>query len=171
MALIVETGQGLSDAESYASVSDATAYHAARGNPAAWSSASLAAQETALRSATDYIERKYASRWKGQRWLSTQRLAWPRSRVEVDAMLLPLSPLPRELREATFEMALRYVSGTTELIPDVTSPGTIKEESVKVGEIETKTVYMGGKIQQTDFAEVRVLIAPLVESGSFASLA
>lgn len=54
MALIVEDGTGLADAESYLSVADADTYHADRNNEA-WQDYSTAEKEAALRKATQYI--------------------------------------------------------------------------------------------------------------------
>lgn len=99
MTLIVEDGSGRADAESYISVSDATAYHAAMGNTA-WSAADPVAQEAALRRATQYLDAHY--RFAGSRLTEMQALAWPR-----DAAEWPV----RSVLDATCEGALRALSG------------------------------------------------------------
>ena len=81
MSLIVEDGTGRADAESYASVSVADAYHTARGNTAWAALATTALKEAALRKATDYLGQTYGLRWKGYRMTTTQALDWPRELV------------------------------------------------------------------------------------------
>lgn len=164
MALVVETGEGLADAESYLSVSDCTAYDAAHNAVAAWASADTAARERALRLATQYLEVEFNQRWLGERLTETQRLAWPRTGVELDGQLVEDGTLPRALLDATAELAVRAVSGS--LMPDISEPGSIAAESVKVGPIETSTTYVGGKSQTPDMRIVRRLLRGLVTGGS-----
>lgn len=89
MSLTVEDGTGRPNADSYVSVDDATAYHAARGNTG-WatagssdggqSPASFAAQEAALRRATTFIDATYRGRFPGYPLKGrAQALEWPRS--------------------------------------------------------------------------------------------
>lgn len=61
MTLILETGAGLTDSNSYADVETADAFHADRDN-AAWSAASDTAKASALIRATDYIDANYIFR-------------------------------------------------------------------------------------------------------------
>lgn len=78
MALVVETGEGLPDAEAYISVADAEAYLASRGNTA-WGELSEPAKEASLRQGADYLAAMYASRWCGHRTTDGQALDWPRT--------------------------------------------------------------------------------------------
>ena len=64
MALITEDGTGLADAESYCAVTEADAWHAAHGNPSAWTQADEPAKETALRLATQFIDATSPGRWR-----------------------------------------------------------------------------------------------------------
>lgn len=78
MALIVEDGTGLPDAEAYASVAFCDDYFAARGNTA-WAAMGTPTKEAALRLGCDYMEAVYAQQWAGRRTSATQALSWPRS--------------------------------------------------------------------------------------------
>ena len=79
MTLVVEDGTGKADAESYISVADATAYHAAMGNTAWAALASDTVREQLLRKATAYIGNMYAARWTGYRSTTSQALDLPRT--------------------------------------------------------------------------------------------
>lgn len=153
MALIVESGAGLPDAESYASVATADAYWAARGAPVAWSGLTTGAKESALRQATEYLAR-FTGKWKGIRVKTTQALDWPRSSVVVDSVTLAYDALPVQLVRATCELALKASSST--LMADETAQ--VKAE--KVGPLEV--TYADGARQQTRFAFVDTLLAPLI---------
>lgn len=83
MALIVEDGNGLVNAESYISVADATTYHANRGNADWVAIASDTIREQLLRKATEYMMAVYRLRWAGYRYNSTQALDWPRLCVPI----------------------------------------------------------------------------------------
>jgi hypothetical protein len=138
MSLIIETGAGLVDAESYISVADATAYHAARGN-AAWANlASDTVREQMLRRATDYMEAIYRPRWAGVRKLTAQALSWPRYNVPIKDVPItqyyPSDAVPAAVAHACAELALRAIKG--ELAPDI---GPLKKR-VKVAVIETEYV-------------------------------
>lgn len=99
MALIVEDGTGVPNADSYVSLSDATAYCAAMGH-SAWATASATDQESALRRATQYLDTRY--RYAGNRITTTQALEWPRT--------IRQWPL-RSIRDACCELALRALDG------------------------------------------------------------
>jgi hypothetical protein len=138
MAIVVEDGTGKPDANSYASVATADAYHADRGNTA-WL-AEQAAKETALVRATQYIESRYRGRWPGTRLkLRDQRLEWPRygafvnygpdyvadsyvrdNSLAVDKWPIGTNEVPQELIDATCEAALRELAKPGQLQPDVT---------------------------------------------------
>lgn len=139
MALVVETGSGLSTAEAYASQAEADAYFAKLGQTAAWNA--VADKEVALRKGANYIERKYQARFRGVRQTTTQRLSFPRASCFDDNGFY-ITGVPECVKEANIELAL--ISNTDTLLPAY-SGGTISKESVKVGEIATSTDYVDGK--------------------------
>lgn len=144
MALVVEDGTGLATAESYTSVSDADSYHTDHGAPSAWSSATTAAKETALRQASEFIDQWYGMRWLGIRAEPDQALDWPRidGYYLDDNREIPWTVVPQPVKDATAVLALEALSAT--LLPDLDNPGTVKRSKVKVGSLEQETEYMGG---------------------------
>ena len=66
MALIIETGAGLPDADSYASVAEADRQLAALG-VTDWAPLDEADKEIALRNAPRFMRTNYRLRWAGQR--------------------------------------------------------------------------------------------------------
>lgn len=166
MSLIVEDGTGRADAESYISVVDATAYHAARGN-AAWASlASDIVREQLLRKATDYMEQVYRSRWAGVRVHSTQALSWPRYNVPLEDVgygyaYYASDAVPPQVKNACAELALK--AATDELAPDIEQRVTRE----KVGDLEVQ--YAENGPQYTQYRAIDNLLSPLLSAvgGSF----
>lgn len=152
MALIVEDGTGLPNADSYLSVADADAYHAAMGNTA-WQPLASAEKEAALRRATQYLDTRY--RWRGQRLTTTQALEWPRSTAAWPV---------RRLQDATAELALRAAEQGS-LYADE-GPAAVKSETV--GPISV--TYADAQSGQVRFAIVEDLLAGLITGGNRLSL-
>lgn len=157
MALVVENGDGLVDAESYISVADADAYHTRFGNTA-WTG-SDSAKEMALRKAARYIDLKYGQRWYGQRSSKEQGLAWPRIGViDRDGYQFDNDELPTDLEKANAEAGLVCLS--EDPLADVTADesGNIKAETIKVGPIEITEQYMGAKSTSKKYVKVDTLL-------------
>jgi hypothetical protein len=131
MTLVVETGQGGADSESYASVAFADQYHEQRAN-VAWAGLTEPQKEAYLRRATEYMLGVYRQRWKGARATATQALDWPRMDVEIDTYSVPAGSVPVEVRKACAILALKAIKG--ELDPDPTA--AIKRKKVDVLEVE-----------------------------------
>jgi hypothetical protein len=142
VAFVVETGAALSNSNTYISVDDADAYHALRGNDA-WFLATLPAKESALIKAAFYLVAKYRTRWRGIRVKREQALDWPRAGVITEdffdpqtdprpalfpnlAYEVPEDEIPKEIKDAQCEIALRIIGGTDPL-PDISSGGDIKK--------------------------------------------
>lgn len=148
MALIVETGAGLVDAESYMSVAEADTYHTVMNNPL-WTG-SGAVKEAALRKATNYLDASY--RYRGERIQFHQRLEWPR----IDGTHQWRWDWPvRRLKDACAELAMRALS--EDLYLDTTD-GAVKQETV--GPI---TIVYDSQIRdgQKHYAIVDALLQPL----------
>lgn len=163
MTLIVETGAGLGNADSYVSLAESTAYHAGLGN-AAWAPLDDATREQLLRRATRYMEQAYRSQWAGCRVGATQALSWPRYDVPLPDVIalgnlqqtVPSDVVPREVREACAELALRAI--TQDLAPDL---GQSKART-KVGPIEVE--YAEGSAPVVRFRAVDNMLAPFFGS-------
>lgn len=128
MALVVETGAGLSNAESYLSVTDADTYHTNRGN-SAWTGSSTV-KESALRKATQYLDVTY--NWKGDIKSTTQALNWPRDNVIDSNGRTFDDTVPQKIKDATAELALASLSA--DLLTVTSNSDYVKRE--KVGELE-----------------------------------
>lgn len=170
MSLVVETGNGGADSESFCSVAFATTYHENMGN-AAWAAlASDTVREQMLRRATVYIEEVYRLRWAGYRQTDTQALSWPRHEVpRKDSYTGILTgdwgnyyesdTVPAEVQRACAELALRASTG--DLSPDLDRPTT----SEAVGPISV--TYAVGSRQFVKFRAIENLLEPfLMASGS-----
>lgn len=150
--LIVESGVGLEESESYVSAAECTAYHAKHGGTA-WDA--VDDQDAALRKATQYLDSVY--QWRGDRVFSTQALKWPRLNVVVDGYDLPGDEIPAKLKAACCELAAKG-----ELFADVQAQQVTE---VQVGPIKRtlSTASNGGQVR---FAAVDALVRELIAGGS-----
>jgi hypothetical protein len=110
MSLIVETGAGLANAESLCSIDDADAYHLSMGNDA-WSNLDDDGKEVHLRRATMYMQQEYHDEWMGLRAQFTQALDWPRQGIVLCDEIIQFNVIPKEVKAACCELALRSISG------------------------------------------------------------
>lgn len=152
MALTVEDGTGLPNADSYVSLVDAAAYHTAMGNEA-WDDALPAEQEAALRRATQYLDTRY--RWRGEPLTDVQALAWPRTAADWPV---------RAIKSACCELALRALAGS--LYTDQ-SDAAVTRETVGPITVEYGHSQQGGQVR---YAIVDDLLANLVASRGRLSL-
>jgi len=109
LGVIKETGVGLANANSYASVDDGDAYHAGHLYPTAWTSATTEKKKAALVMATRLIDVEY--HFSGVRAVTTQSLQWPRENCpDPDAGdLLSKTVVPKAVVHATCELARELI--------------------------------------------------------------
>lgn len=133
MALIVETGAGVPNADAYSSMVWIDAYQASRGRTA-WAASAEELKEAAVRRGTRSLDILFADRWPGQRTYGrAQSLAWPRVNVvttEGDDLLE--DSIPIELQEAAAEAAWIELNSEGVLIPTASEQ---IERSISVGPI------------------------------------
>ena len=132
MALIVEDGTGVTDAESYCAVAAADKYFSDR-EISAWATYAPPTKEAALRKATEYIDMRFGKRFLGSKTLRDQSLCFPRGCEPV---------IPRDLQRACAEYALR--AAVNPLVQDPLTDTTglvIKSTSEKLGPLEEKVEY------------------------------
>ncbi|PCI28869.1 hypothetical protein COB55_03215 [Candidatus Wolfebacteria bacterium] len=133
MALIVEDGSNVVNANTYASLVTIRAYATARN-------ISLNADDTVLESevfkAMDYLEAQ-RSRYQGSQTYKTtlvdQSLQWPRKNVLVDCIAFPDDEIPQELIDAEGELVVQIEAGVN-LFPTTVGKYIVKE---KIDVIET----------------------------------
>jgi hypothetical protein len=162
VALVVESGVGLSNAESYIAVVDADTRHSNLGN-IAWAALVTADKESALRRATQFMLQSYRTRWTGFRNTRLQALDWPRYYVMVDGWPVPANSVPADVANVCADLALRAATG--DLSPDL-ERGIIME---RVGSLETQ--YDRYSPQAKRFAAIESALAPYLKgSPAMASL-
>ena len=127
MALTVGTN-------SYISVADADLYFADRLNSAVWTGAvAVGLKDQALIQASQIINNK---QFVGIRTVPTQSLSFPRAGVYLDSVLLDSSVVPKNVIDATCELAIWLLQS------DYTEPDALSQfGKVQLGPIavETKT--------------------------------
>lgn len=163
MAFTPETGSGLADANSYLSEADADAYHLDRGNTV-WAAATQGNKETALVRATDYVDKRFGPKFRGDKGTQTQALQWPRTDAYDDDAIL-ISEIPVVLQRAVSEYAIRALA-IHELAPDApknvntqshvtgvsnptTPTGSAQKYREKAGPIEEETTYRNAGLNMT----------------------
>lgn len=109
MALVVEDGTGLANAESYYSVANTDTYFSSkRGDSVTyaddWTAATTAVKEACLRWATRLIDKYWL--FDGEKSTTTQALRWPRRYVyDIEGDEIDGDDIPTDLEYATAEMA------------------------------------------------------------------
>ncbi len=153
--LITETGAGLADAESYASVAAADARCASLGLTA-WAALVEADKEIALRKATIFMA-TYRMQWAGRRMHQRQALDWPRYGVKVDDFYVLSTIVPLDVANACIDLAVRAGNGE-DLLPDLdTGSNAIKKD--KTGPLETE-YFQNTTDARERFVAVDALLAP-----------
>lgn len=138
MALIVEDGTGLDNAESYISVADADTYFSTmRGNASEYASDWLsddttdAIKEACLRWATRLVDKLVV--WDGSKSTTTQKLRWPRSYVlDDEGDPIPGDTIPDDLKWSVAEQARA-------LLVDATR---VDDQEVGLSSLEVATIKL-----------------------------
>lgn len=168
MAFTPEDGSQVVGANAYLTVAAFKVHHDDRGR--AYTAFTDTQIEQAIVKGTDYIDKRFGRRFRGEKASTTQGLEWPRVNAIDDAGRL-MTELPDELTKAAAEYAYLSLTLGTELAP-VGSPvaGKITEE--KVGPISTKysdrsspMVSTGNMIQNLpEYPEADLWIEALLKS-------
>jgi len=157
MALIVEDGTLVANANSYASLATIKAYAALRGitlgtDPVIENQAILA---------TDYIESK-RNKFQGLKVLSTQALQFPRIYLVIDDNEFPENEIPKELINAECQLVIEQQKGI-ELMPTI-NEAPIKKEVI--GPMSTEYAVSEGNIFEPALLAVDALLQPLFKNVS-----
>ncbi len=124
MALIIEDGSVVADAQSYASATELATYADLRGTTL---TAVEADREKLLIKAMDALQDRC---WKGERVSIDQVLAFPRFDVDRDGQLLPSDEIPRELLYGQMALALAAIDTTLMPTQAAQGKGPVIEETV-----------------------------------------
>jgi hypothetical protein len=133
MALVVEDGSDVPNANSYVSDGDLTAYAATIG---ATLPSDGAAREILLVKAMRYIEAR-ASRYRGNRTYTDQALSWPRNYVWLDDTgCFSNTAIPAQLKTAQMELAI--AAQTIDFYPLIQANVAGALTDKKIGPLEFK---------------------------------
>lgn len=153
----VEDGSGVSDADSYASESEADTYFDDR-NESEWGKLSQSEKSAALRKATSYLDSHFD--WKGGVANEGQALDWPRKDVtdDEDQEIEP-DVIPDEVRHACMELAF-YQAIDGDLAP-MNESGEKKRFAAGSVEVE----YAENESPGQSFSRIRRLLGGLTLGG------
>ena len=150
------------NADSYISLADANTYFSSRLSSGAWTGATDANKEAALKRATALLD---AEDWVGEKSddLASNSLRWPRSLVyNKDGQSLPSDAVPQAIEYATAELAI-------ELLEEAAATGAAQVTTdLKVGSIELsfENAETSGVYQKQYSSFVESLIAPYRNSNA-----
>lgn len=154
MALIVEDGTVVSNANSYVSVTDANLYLADRG-------ITVTVSEGQILRGADYVN-SFRTRFKGFKLTPiASSMQWPRSYVVLDERLLPDGTIPALIIDAQIEVALEIASNRDP--HETTSTRVIKKQKLDVLEVEYDTMA-GREVPNYDYRRVKSLLRPVLRN-------
>lgn len=161
MALIVENGTIVADADTYVSRSEFIAYAAKQGVAIP----STDAADVFLIKAMNYLY-LYAGQWQGKLVQpGVQSLAWPRKDVELYDDDFPETSIPTDLKRAQMELAIAASQGI-DLVPSKFTGGAdaaIVREKVDVIETEYAASIIAANLNQLpSFPVVDALLSDLL---------
>jgi len=131
MAFLVETGTGITDANSYISVEEADNYFTDINPQEIWFTKNTQQRERVLMNGTQFIDNQYS--YIGTKASETQGLQWPREDA-IDNNGYEVTGVPKNIKQATCEAALRAFDST--LYTDTDTNGATKLTKVDVIEVE-----------------------------------
>jgi hypothetical protein len=158
--LIIETGEIVTDANSYVTLAETRSYASLRG-------ITLSSDDAVLRSqlikAMDYLE-SLRDKYQGSKVVSDQELQFPRDDVYIDNVLQDSESIPKLLKKAQMQLVIEIVAGAV-LMPTRKDP-IVKSEAV--GPI--KTEYFEGSSINPAMTMVEALLKPLFKTSSVGML-
>lgn len=164
VTLIVEDGQGLSNANSYIDAAFARQFAENRGVTLPAGDDEVAVM---IIMAADYIE-SFAEDFKGSRKGSTQALSWPRINVVFENEKFPSNSIPPQLKMAQAQAVVEIFNGQ-DLSPAITGYA-VRREKVDVIEVEYAaggSTYEGSAAQFTPkFPKILQYLRPLMRMGA-----
>jgi hypothetical protein len=146
VALIIEDGSIVANANSFVTASEMFSYAALRGVAI---TADTTTQEQHIILAMDYLVSREQS-MKGTRVSDLQELPYPRFNVRYNGYYITGSEIPKELKNAQIELAIQL--GSTELL---LSEKTDNVQSISLDGVISKSFFSGGSYStiRTDKAD------------------
>lgn len=165
MALVVEDGSIVANADTYISLMDTIAfldgyYGEYDAEAAAFLGMSTGRQELIIRQAAYSLDRKYRLQFKGYKRVQTQSLDWPRTDVtDEDDYDVPEDSIPRRIQRAQVEITKR-IANQVAIFIDQDRGGRVKSEKVDV----IAVTYMEGAPSETLFQGVDAALKGLLQN-------
>ena len=153
MALIIEDGSNVENANSYVPVADLVMYARMRSVTIPDMDEDI---EALLIRAMDFLE-SLRAKYQGEKTNASQLLQWPRTGVTVDNFSVDKTDIPRELKYG--QMALALEAQENDLLENETGKGPVISE--KIGPIDIKYENTGKVEKVAAFAKANALLAPL----------
>lgn len=160
MSFIVEDGTGLATANAYISVADCDTYQAEfiRND---WASLSNDLKELYIKQATKWIDNNYS--FDGTKNSREQALSFPRTYCyDKDGYLIDSDIVPKEIENATCEVAYLYVSNSS--VFD-TPERLTRKEKVDVLEVE----YIENQSEVNNFLEIDQILTGLINNDTLSN--
>lgn len=160
MAIVVEDGTGVANANSFVTLDETEEYHETRGNSSWLSNTDDDAKEAAIIRASDFIN---TLNFKGVRYTGDQALCFPRSNLyDAEGYLLAETAVPAKVKAAQQEAALKELLSPGCLTVDQKRGGRVKRKKIDVLETE----YFEGAPSDTlsEYVVIRRLLKGLLKS-------
>lgn len=167
MALIIEDGSIVANANSYVTLAEARAFALARGVTLSAVDATL---EPFVIKAMDFLE-SMRNEYQGTKVSKDQRLQWPRTGVVCDGFDVEDTEIPLVLKDAQCQLIMDGTAGS-DLLPNSDGREVIREK-IDVLETEYAPSSSGGTPSPV-FTKALALLEPLFDasvSGSFLTTA
>jgi len=150
MAIVVETGAGLTNSNSYVTEAEVTAYASDRGVTLTETVSVLIYKAMDYLQTLDYIGTKYSEE---------QALLWPRDGVYIDGYYIERSTIPQELKNGQMLLCMSIDAGVD---PMTSLTRATKKEKLDTLEVE----YMDNAATRTLITSVDNTLKKLLASGN-----
>lgn len=161
--LIVEDGSGVDGANSYVTLDEANTYHTQQGNGAWFGYSPDDLMLAALIRGAGYINATYRGRWPGRpTYGRDQFMDWPRTGVvDIAGNEVADDEIPREVKQAQMEAALRELSTPGSTLPDYTPTDRVLAERVGPLSVQYADV-VGADAQMPVFRAIDNILSSLI---------
>ncbi len=162
--MIVETGTGISNSNSYVSLVDADAYHLLYDHTDWAGDDSL--KETALILATQAVDLLYGDRYQSLKiYQNGTELLFPRFPFVDTYGNLHSASIPQVLKNAVCEIALMHLNGD-DIIPSFNNDGSLSEKTVIIDTLEFTDKYRNSVQTETftGYHKIELFLKPILVS-------
>lgn len=156
MALSLETGEGLADADAFVSLAEVRAFAVSRGKEVSADDPTLEAQ---IRSANDYLV-SIEEQFQGYRRNEVQALPFPRNGLNVFGRTVADGIIPKTLKDAVCQLVIE--TQETDALPAADARVVVEET---VGPLTTKYAEGGTSTNNPIFPKVNAYLKPLFKNG------